>query len=96
MQYLAATYSTDIIAGDFIYVLLKVLENKLLDIFADHVQIVNKPIHISGSLIDHIYIMISSMDEFFINATVENIYFSDRDAVIMKTEKNAVNFQNIP
>ena len=34
LQYLVATYSIDIIAGDF--ELLKVLENKLLDISTDH------------------------------------------------------------
>ena len=93
MQYLAATYSIDIPAGDFSYVLLKVLENKLLNIFTDHVQIVNKPIHISGSLIDHIYITISSMEEFFINATAENIYFSDHDAVRVKMEKMLLIFK---
>ena len=32
-----------IIAGDFNYDLLNVSENKLLDIFADHVQMANKP-----------------------------------------------------
>ena len=42
VQYLPTTNSIDIIAGDFIYNLLKVTENKLLDIFTDHVQIVNK------------------------------------------------------
>ena len=44
-QYLLATNSIDIIAGDFIYDLLKVLQNKVLDIFTDLAQMVNKPIH---------------------------------------------------
>ena len=35
LQYLVATYPVDIIAGDFNYDLLKVSENKLLDIFTD-------------------------------------------------------------
>ena len=56
LQYLLATNSIDIIAGDFNYDLLKVSQNKFLDIFTDHVQMVNKPTHISGSLIDHVYI----------------------------------------
>ena len=56
MQYLLATNSIDIIAGDFGYDVLKVIENKLLDIFTDHVQMINKPTHISGLLIDHVYI----------------------------------------
>ena len=51
LQYLVATYSIDIIAGECNYHLLKVLENNLLDIFTDHVQMVNKPTHVSGYLI---------------------------------------------
>ena len=80
LQYLLATNSIDITAGEFNYDLLKVSQNKFLDIFTDHVQMVNKPTHISGSLIDHVYIKKSLIEEFFSNATVENIYFSDHDA----------------
>ena len=36
LQYLLATYSIDIIAGNFNYDLLKVSQNKFLDIFVDH------------------------------------------------------------
>ena len=52
LQYLLATNSIYIIAGDFNYDSLKVSKNKRLDIFTDHVQ---KKIsqHISESLIDH-------------------------------------------
>ena len=53
LQYLVATYSIDVITGDFSCDLLKVSENKFLDIFSDHVQMLNKPTHISGFLIDH-------------------------------------------
>ena len=48
-QYLLATNSIDIIAGDFIYDLLKVSQNKVLDIFTDLAQMVNKPIHTAKS-----------------------------------------------
>ena len=75
LQHLVATYSIDIIAGDFNHDILKVSENKLLNIFTGHVQMVNKPTHISGSLIDHVYIKKSLIEEFLFNATVENIYF---------------------
>ena len=34
---------------------------------------VNKPTHISGSLVDHIYIKKDLMEEFFTNVTAENI-----------------------
>ena len=52
MQYLLATNFLDIVAGDFNFDLLKESENNLLlNHSMEHVQIVNKPIHISGSLI---------------------------------------------
>ena len=92
MQYLLAANSIDIIAGDFNYDLLKVIENKLLDIFTDHVQMVNKPTHISGSLIYHVYIKKTLMEEFSTSVTVENIYFSDHDALRIVIKKNAVDF----
>ena len=94
LQYLVATYSIDVIAEDFNYDLLKVSVNKLLDIFRDHVQMLNKPTHISGPLT--IYIKKNLMEGFFTNATVESIYFSDHDAVRTIIEKNAVHFSTIP
>ena len=51
LQYLLPTHSIDIIAGDFNYDPLKVPQNNFLDIFTDHVQMVN----ISRSLI-YIYL----------------------------------------
>ena len=36
------------------------------------------------------------MEEFSANATVENIYFSDHDALRIVIEKNNVDFQTIP
>ena len=81
LQYVLATYSIDIIAGNFYYDLLKASKNELLDIFTHHVQMVNKPTHTSGSLIDHVYIKKTFMKEFSTNVSVENIYFSDHDCV---------------
>ena len=45
-QYLLATYTIDIIAGDFNYDLLKVSQKNCLEIFTDHFQMVNKPTYI--------------------------------------------------
>ena len=41
-----------IIAGDFNYDLLNVSENKHLDIFADHVQMANKPMNLNTNEIN--------------------------------------------
>ena len=87
LQYLLTTNYIDIIAEDLSYDLLKAWQNKFLVIFTDHLQIVNKPRHISGSLIDHVSIIKAFMEGFFINVTVENIYFSDHDAVRTAIEK---------
>ena len=76
LQYLLATNSVDIVAGDFNFDLLKVSENNLLlNHFMEQAQIVNQPSHISGSLKDHVYIKKILMEEIS-NATVANIYFS--------------------
>ena len=56
---------------------------------------VNKPTQISGSLMDHLYIKKCLIEEFFTNETVENIYFSDDEAVRTIIEKNAVDFRTI-
>ena len=91
LQYLQAINSIDIIAGNLIsYDLLKVSEDTFLDISTDHVEIINKPTHIPGSLIDDVYIKKTLMENFFTNESVENIYFSDHDAVRIVIEKNAV------
>ena len=76
LQYLLAKNSIDIIAVDFNYDLLKVSQNKLLDIFTGHVQIANKPAHLCGSVIDHVYIKKALIEEFFTNVTVENMVIS--------------------
>ena len=55
----------------------------------------NKPTHISGSLIDHVYIEKTLMEEFSANAIVENIYFSDHDAIRIVIEKNNLDFPTI-
>ena len=36
------------------------------------------------------------MEKFFTNATLENIYFSDHDAIRTAIEENAVDFYTIP
>ena len=92
MEYSVATNYIDILAGDFNYDLLKVSQNRFLDIFTDHVLMVNKPRHIFGYLIDHVYVKKSLIEEIFTNATVESIYFSDHDTVRIAIEKNFVNF----
>ena len=96
LQYFLPTNSIDVIPGYFNYDLSKVSQNKFLDIFTDHAQMENKPTHISGSLIDHVYIKKASMEDFLTNVTVENAYLSDHDAVRIAIEKFFVDFHINP
>ena len=52
-QYLVLKYFIDIIALGFNYDVLKGLGNKPFHVFTDHVQMVNIPTQLSGSLIDY-------------------------------------------
>ena len=72
LQYLLVTLD---IAEDLAYDLLKMSENKRLDIFTDHVQMVNKPTHVSRFLINYVYIKKTLIKKFSTNVTVENINF---------------------
>ena len=89
LQYLLAANAIDVVTGDFNYDILKVLENNLVDNLKDHVQMVNE------SLMDYVYIKKVLMKNFFINATVENIDFSDYDAVRIIIRQNNVDIDTI-
>ena len=60
LQYILGANTIDIIAGDLNYNILQILGNKHKGIFTDNFQMANKPSDISGCLIDHIYMSISS------------------------------------
>ena len=75
LQYLLATNSIDIIAGDYNYDFLNVPQNIFLDIFTNHVHMVNKPTHIWIFDISCLY-QESFDGRIFTNVTVENINFS--------------------
>ena len=96
LPYLLATHFIDITAGERNYDLLKVSQNTFLDTFTDHAQMVNKPMHISGSLIDHVYFKKALMEKVLTNVTVENIYFSNHDTVRIVIHKNYVDFHINP
>ena len=57
---------------------------------------VNKPAHMSGFLVDYVYINKALMEKFSTDVTVENIYFSDYGAVRIAIHKNYVDFHINP
>lgn len=89
-RYLLTTYPIDITKQ------IKSHKIKFWDNFTDYAQMVNKPTHITGSLIEHVYIKEALMEKLFTNVTVENIFFLDHDAVRIVIEKNSVVFHINP
>ena len=55
---------------------------------------ISKPRHKSRSLIDHVCIKRALMEDLFTYVTVENIYFSDHDAVRILIKKYSVEYQS--
>ena len=60
-------------------------ENNYIDEFlSDYELVVNEPTHISGSLIDHVYVWKEILDVVDVSVFVKNVYFSDHDAIKIK------------
>ena len=47
-------------------------------------MIVNVPTHLSGSLLDHVYVKETMLQEMKLEVILKNVYFSDHDAFNFK------------
>ena len=75
----------DIVLGKFNINTLNGANISLHDIFTNCILLAHKPIHISGSLIDHVYVYNESLQKFLPSKTeVLSIYFPDHDAVTFR------------
>ena len=81
LTYFVRSRDPDIILGDFNIDHFHKEEKTLSFLMDDYEQIVNRPTHISGSLLDHVYIKKILFETFNVSCTVEAVYFSDHDAV---------------
>ena len=59
-------------------------DNYIARYLTDYKLVNNEPTHISGSLIDHIYVHKSVHDTFDIKAVLHSVYYSDHDTVVVK------------
>ena len=79
-RYLVDSKDVDVILGNFNMNALDI--NLELEFLSDkYVMLTNEPTHISGSLLDHVYIKKALLKEFRVNCIVKNIFISDHDAV---------------
>ena len=51
------------------------------EFLSEYVQVVDEPTHISGSLIDHVYVHNTVTKAFHLRSLVKAVYFSDHEAV---------------
>ena len=73
-----------VIMGDFNFDIYKDDSKFLRDFLSDYKMIVGSSTHISGSLIDHIYIHNAIYKEININVIMHSVYYSDHEAIKVK------------
>ena len=54
---------------------------------SNYKMIVTSPTHISGSLLDHVYVLYNFFENFKVTSYMKSVYSSDHDAVKCITEK---------
>ena len=82
------SHNIDIILGDFN---INYFEGntKLLHILSNYVQIVSNSTHLSGSLLDHVYVLKEFLSETDVTVSIIYVYFNDNDAVkLIFTDRN--------
>ena len=63
--------------------------NHLKTLFEDYTMIVKDPTHLSGSLLDHVYIKNSFLDSVMdVECIVKSIFFSDHEVVKFRLQFN--------
>ena len=75
------------ILGDFNINYYKDECNFLREYLTDYEMVANTPTHISGSLIDHVYIHKNIINVINIDVLIHSVYFSDHEAVIIKINR---------
>ena len=79
--------SLDIVLGDINADAFKE-NNHLKSLFESYTLIVNDPTHLSGSLLDHVYVKNSFLDSVTdVHCIVKSIFFSDHEVVKLFSQK---------
>ena len=84
MNYLLTNPEKTIILGDFNIDYLKQSSNQVVSWFEarNFVQIIQKPTHIKGGLIDHVWVPSPLSD--IVHYNIKSVFFSDHDMVQIK------------
>ena len=77
-------FDIHIILGDFNINAFTENNNYVFEYLSDYQLVINEPTHISGSLLDHVYVKKDVINEVEVSALVKNVYFSDHDAIKLR------------
>ena len=61
-------------------------------VLSNYTQVVKEPTHLSGSLLDHVYVKNSILQEYCVSTSMINLYFSDHDAVQLTISNRNIDF----
>ena len=81
-------YDIDILLGDFNVDALDKCNTNLRNILQDYKLMNSEPTHLSGSLLDHVYLKKRLLDNKSVEVVTTNVFFSDHDAVTLKLSNN--------
>ena len=90
LYYFIEAKDVDIVVGDFNIDAYS--KSRLSQILSEYVQLVEFPIQIAGSIVDHVYVKKSFWEGYEVEIVVLNTYFSDHDAVRVKISKKGIDF----
>ena len=82
------SHSIDIILGDFNINYFDG-NTRLLHVLSNYIQIVSNSTHLSGSLLDHVYIFKEFLSETDVNGSIIDAYFNNHgDVKFIFTDRN--------
>ena len=76
----------DIVLGDFNIDILNNTNINLQNVLSNYTLLVNEATHISGSLLDHVYVNNETLQNFSVDKNKISIYFSDHHLVKVKLQ----------
>ena len=87
LSYIVSSRCVDIVVGDFnIDAFDEVFNERLKQVLSNYNLNVHEPTHLDGALLDHVYFRKSFEDGKIVTSVLNNIYFSDHDAVKVQLE----------
>lgn len=84
IHYLSVSHRPDLILGDF----NMKPNDEFNDLLQNYRQMVLKPTHVAGSILDHVYILSEFSQRNMLSVYVNSIFFSDHEMIKVRIKHN--------